>query len=114
MEKIVIVSTTMDVEGCRVVRYLGVVRGVIVRAPTIMQGFWGSMKNMFGGNIGAYGTMCEQARQQAYDLMIAHANQMGANAVIGMRYDSSQVTSGKVSGTEVLCYGTAVILQEKT
>ncbi len=108
-----IISTTMDVEGCKVERYLGVVRGVIVRAPTIMQGFWGSMKNMFGGNIGAYSNMCEQARQQAYDLMIAHAKQLGANAVIGMRYDSSQVSSGNVSGTEVLCYGTAVILQQK-
>ena len=107
-----IVSTTMDIDGCRVMEYRGVVRGLVVRAPTIMQGFWGSLKNLFGGNIGAYGRMCEQARMQAYNLMIQHAKEKGANAVIGMRYDSSQVSSGRVSGTEVLCYGTAVVIQK--
>ena len=71
-------------------------RGVIVRAPTIMQGFRGWFKNLFGGNIGAYGKMCERARELAYNAMLQHAQHVGANAVLGMRYDSSQVSSGRV------------------
>jgi|SRR5579885_3590068 uncharacterized protein YbjQ (UPF0145 family) len=108
-----LVMTTFEVEGCQIMEYRGIVRGVIVRAPTIMQGFWGALKNLFGGNIGSYSLMCEQARKFAYDLMIEHARQVGANAVIGMRYDSSQISAGGVSGTEVLCYGTAVIVDWK-
>jgi uncharacterized protein YbjQ (UPF0145 family) len=109
-----LVITTLEVEGYRIVDYRGIVRGVIVRAPTIMQGFWGRMKNTFGGNIGSYTAMCEQTREMAYDAMVQHAQRSGANAVIGMRYDSSQVTSGAVSGTEVLCYGTAVVLEKRS
>ncbi|MBX3709929.1 MAG: YbjQ family protein [Gammaproteobacteria bacterium] len=107
-----LVITTLEVEGYRIVDYRGIVRGIIVRAPTIMQGFWGTLKNMLGGNIGAYTAMCEQTRQLAYKFMVEHAQAVGANAVIGMRYDSSQVSSGGVSGTEVLCYGTAVVLDK--
>lgn len=106
-----LVVTTLEIEGCRIVDYRGIVRGVIVRAPTIMQGFWGRLKNLFGGNIGSYTDMCEQTRTLAYDAMVQHAMSVGANAVIGMRYDSSQVSSGSVSGTEVLCYGTAVVVE---
>jgi uncharacterized protein YbjQ (UPF0145 family) len=86
------------------------VRGIIVRSPTIMQGFLGGLKNILGGQIGAYAEMCEQARQQAYDLCIQHAKEMGANAILGFRYDASEV-GGKVSATEVLCYGTAVVIE---
>lgn len=104
------VTTTFNFEGYRIVEYKGVVRGIIVRAPTIAQGIVGGLKNIIGGRIGAYTEMCEQARQQAYDLMIQHACEVGANAVIGMRYDASEVVS-KGSATEVLCYGTAVIIK---
>ena len=86
------------------------VRGIIVRAPTIAQGILGGLKNIIGGSIGAYTEMCEQARQQAYDLMLQHAQAMGANAVVGCRYDASEVVS-RGSATEVLCYGTAVVIE---
>jgi uncharacterized protein YbjQ (UPF0145 family) len=78
-----------------------------VRAPTISQGIIGGLKSIIGGNIGAYTEMCEQTRQQAYDLLIDHARSLGANAVVGLRFDASEVAS-KSSATEVLCYGTAV------
>lgn len=104
------VTTTFTFEGFRIVEYKGVVRGIIVRAPTIAQGILGGLKNIIGGNIGAYTEMCEQARGHAYDLMIEHARQVGANAIVGMRYDASEVVS-KGSATEVLCYGTAVLIE---
>ncbi|HKB88889.1 MAG TPA: YbjQ family protein [Opitutaceae bacterium] len=103
------VSTTFTIEGYSIVEYKGIVRGIIVRTPTIAQGFFGGLKSIIGGQIGAYSEMCEQARQQAYDLMLSHARSLGANAVVGMRYDASEVS--KVSATEVLCYGTAVVIQ---
>ena len=83
----------------------------MVRAPTIMQGIMGGLKSIVGGQIGAFTTMCEQARQQAYDAMIDHAAKMGANAIVGIRYDASEVVS-KDAATEVLCYGTAVIIEK--
>jgi uncharacterized protein YbjQ (UPF0145 family) len=104
------VTTTFTIEGYRIARYLGVVRGIIVRAPTISQGFLGGLKSIIGGQIGAYTQMCEQARTQAYDLLIDHAQALGANAIVGLRYDASEVAS-KASATEVLCYGTAVIIE---
>lgn len=107
----IVVSTTFQIEGHRIVRYLGVVRGIIVRAPTITQGIMGGLKSIIGGNIGAYTEMCEQARQQAYDLLIDHARAVGANAIVGLHYDASEI-GGKASGaTEVLCYGTAVVIE---
>lgn len=105
------VTTTFTIQGYRVRQYLGIVRGITVRAPTIAQGFLGGLKSIVGGNIGAYTEMCEQARQQAYELLIDHARALGANAVVGLRYDASEI-SGKTSGaTEVLCYGTAVVIE---
>jgi uncharacterized protein YbjQ (UPF0145 family) len=106
----IIVSTTFDVQGRRIREYKGVVRGITVRAPTITQGILGGLKSIVGGQIGAYTEMCDQARQTAYDLMIEHAQEVGANAVIGMSYDASEVAS-RASATEVLCYGTAVVLE---
>lgn len=106
----VIVSTTFEVQGRRVREYKGVVRGITVRAPTIAQGILGGLKSIIGGQIGAYTEMCEQARQTAYDLMVEHAKQIGANAVLGVAFDASEVAS-KASATEVLCYGTAVVLE---
>lgn len=107
------VTTTFTIEGYRIVQYLGVVRGLIVRAPTISQGIMGGLKSIVGGRIGAYTTMCEQTRQQAYDLLIDHAVALGANAIVGLRFDASEVAS-KVSATEVLCYGTAVVIEPET
>ena len=105
------VTTTFTFEGYRIREYKGLVRGIIVRSPTIVQGIIGGLKNIIGGRIGAYTEMCEQARQQAYDLLIQHATEVGANAVVGFRYDASEVV-GKGSATEVLCYGTAVVIEQ--
>lgn len=104
-----IVSTTFQIEGYTVSQYLGLVRGITVRTPTIGQGILGGLKSIIGGKIGAYIEMCEQARQHAYESMIEHARQLGANAVIGVAYDASDV-GGSQAATEVICYGTAVIL----
>jgi uncharacterized protein YbjQ (UPF0145 family) len=106
------VTTTFTIEGYRIVEYKGLVRGIIVRAPTIAQGIIGGLKNIIGGRIGAYTEMCEQARSQAYDLMLEHALELGANAIVGVSYDASEVVS-KGSATEVLCYGTAVVIQRE-
>jgi uncharacterized protein YbjQ (UPF0145 family) len=106
------VTTTLSFEGYRIKEYKGVVRGIIVRSPTIAQGLMGGLKNLVGGAIGAYTQMCEQTRQQAYDLLLQHASEVGANAVVGMRYDASEVVSSG-SATEVLCYGTAVVLERE-
>ena len=105
-----LVTTTFTIDGFRIKEYKGVARGIIVRSPTIVQGIVGGLKNIIGGRIGAYTEMCEQARQQAFDLLVQHAKEMGANAIIGMRYDASEVVS-KGSATEVLCYGTAVVIE---
>lgn len=108
--KIAVVTTTFNVEGHRIKEYKGIVRGIIVRALTIVQGFLGGLKNLIGGNIGAYTEMCEQARQEAYDRLIQHAVDKGANAILGLHYDASEVVS-KGSATKVLCYGTAVVIE---
>jgi uncharacterized protein YbjQ (UPF0145 family) len=105
------VSTTFSIEGFRITEYKGLVRGIVVRSPTIGQGLLGGLKAIIGGQIGAYAEMCEQARQQAYDRLIQHAQQMRANAVVGVRYESSEVGGRQTSATEVLCYGTAVVIQ---
>ena len=94
----------------RITQDLGVVRGIIVRAPTISQGILGGLKSIIGGQIGAYTEMCEQARQNAYDLLIDHARAIGANAIVGLRYDASEIGGKTGSATEVLCYGTAVVI----
>jgi uncharacterized protein YbjQ (UPF0145 family) len=104
------VTTTFTIEGYRIREYRGVVRGLIVRAPTIAQGLMGGLKSMVGGRIGAYTEMCEQTRQQAYELMIDHAKAVGANAIVGFRYDASEL-GGTSAATEVLCYGTGVVIE---
>lgn len=104
------VTTTFTIEGYRIKEYKGLVRGIIVRAPTISQGLLGGLKNIVGGQIGAYTDMCEQTRQQAYGVCLQHAREVGANAIVGMRYDTSEVVS-QGSATEVLCYGTAVVIE---
>jgi uncharacterized protein YbjQ (UPF0145 family) len=105
------VTTTFTIEGYRIRQYLGIVRGLTVRAPTISQGILGGLKSIIGGQVGAYTEMCEQTRQQAYDLIIDHARALGANAIVGLRYDASEIGGKASSATEVLCYGTAVVIE---
>jgi uncharacterized protein YbjQ (UPF0145 family) len=105
-----LVSTTFDIPGYRITSHKGLVRGIIVRSPTIAQGILGGLKSIIGGRIGAYTEMCEQGRQHAYESMIAHATELGANAIIGVRYDASDL-GANLSATEVLCYGTAVTVE---
>lgn len=104
------VTTTFTIEGYRITAYRGLVRGILVRSPTIAQGILGGLKSIVGGRIGAYTEMCEQTRAQAHERMIEHARQLGANAIVGVRYDASEVVS-QGSATEVLCYGTAVVVE---
>ncbi|HET7789478.1 MAG TPA: YbjQ family protein [Gemmatimonadales bacterium] len=111
IQSAMIVSTTFSIDGRRVREYRGLVRGITVRAPTIGQGILGGLKSIVGGNIGAYGEMCEQAREAAYNLMVDHARQLGANAILGVSYDASDVGGDRSAATEVLCYGTAVVLE---
>ena len=102
------VTTGFDLVGYRVSKNLGVVRGITVRSRSALGNFAGSVQAFFGGNITIYTELCEHARAEAFDLMLQHAEQMGANAVIGMRYDANDVMEGI---TEVLAYGTAVVVQ---
>lgn len=104
-----IVTTSTGLEGYKVVQHLGVVRGLTVRSRSIFGNLAGGIQSLFGGNITIYTSLCEKTRQQAYDLMIAHAAQQGANAVINMRYDANEVMQGI---TEVLAYGTGVVVEK--
>jgi uncharacterized protein YbjQ (UPF0145 family) len=96
-----------DVAGKSIKSYLGVVRGIVVRSPSIAQGVMGGLKQMIGGNIESYAEVCENARQEAFDRMVAHAAELGADAIIAVRYDAAEFAQGV---TEVLAYGTAVKL----
>ena len=102
-----IVTTGNEVSGFTIVKYLAIVRGIIVRTPTIGQSFFGSLKSLGGGNIKEFTDVCEAARHEAYQQMLAHAQELGADAIIGMRYDATEFMQGT---TEVLAYGTAVRL----
>jgi uncharacterized protein YbjQ (UPF0145 family) len=102
------VTTTFDFDGYKIVKHLGVVRGITVRSRSVVGSFGASVQQIFGGNISIYTELCEQARQEAFDLMLQHAGQIGANAVIGMRYDANEISDGVA---EVLAYGTAVVVQ---
>ena len=102
------VSTTNDIAGYRVVRHLGLVRGITVRSRSIVGNFFGGIQTLFGGRISVYANLAEQARQEAFDKMCEHAADGGANAIIGMRYDANDIMDGV---TEVLAYGTAVMVE---
>ena len=103
-----LVATTNELAGHRIVRVLGVARGVTVRSRNIVAGVGAFLQTMKGGNITIYTKLAEQARQEAYDLLVAHATEMGANAIVAMRYDANEINAGV---TEVLAYGTAVIVE---
>ena len=102
-----IVTTGNDVTGHSISTYVGIVRGIVVRSPNIAQGLLGGLKQIVGGNIESYAEVCEGAREEAYERMVRHAQERGADAVIGMRYDATEFAQGV---TEVLAYGTAVKL----
>jgi uncharacterized protein YbjQ (UPF0145 family) len=105
------VTQAFDLPNMRVTRNYGVVRGIIVRSRSVIGQIGAGFQTLFGGNISLYTELCERARRDAYELMIQHAAQLGANGVIGVRYDATEITSGV---TEVLCYGTAVTLERAT
>ena len=102
------VTTAFGFEGQRITKNLGVVRGITVRSRSVLGNAVGGIQAIFGGNITIYTELCEHARAEAFDLMMQHAQQIGANAIIGMRYDANEVMEGI---TEVLAYGTAVVVQ---
>src|SRR5499427_4918630 len=105
-----LVTTAFTLDGYRITRNLGLVRGIIVRSRSIFGTIGAGLQTMVGGNITLLTELCEKTRSQAYDLMMQHASQMGANAIIGVRYDATEVMQGV---TEVLCYGTAVVVEPK-
>ena len=104
------VTTAFTLDGYRIVRNLGLVRGIIVRSRSIVGTIGASLQTLVGGNITLLTNLCEQTREHAFDLMLEHAGELGANAVIGMRYDATEVMQGV---TEVLAYGTAVYVQKE-
>ena len=101
------VTTGFGFEGYRIAAYRGVVRGVTVRSRSVVGSIGASLQTLVGGNISLFTELCERTRNEAFDMMLAHASQIGANAVIGVRYDATEVMQGV---TEVLCYGTAVVV----
>ena len=105
-----VVTTGNDIAGRSIASYLGLVRGIVVRSPNIAQGLLGGLKSIIGGNIESYAQVCESARGEAFERMERHAREMGADAVIALRYDATEFAQGT---TEVLCYGTAVKLAAK-
>jgi len=102
------ISTTNEIVGYRIVRQIGVVRGIIVRSRSVIGNIGASLQTLVGGNITLCTELCEKAREEAFELMMRHAIQRGANAVVGMRYDANEVMQGV---TEVLAYGTAVVVE---
>jgi uncharacterized protein YbjQ (UPF0145 family) len=103
-------TTAFALDGYRVTRNLGIVRGIIVRSRSVFGTLGASLQTLVGGNISLFTELCEKTRNDAFELMLQHATQMGANAVLGIRYDATEVMQGV---TEVLCYGTAVIVEQQ-
>jgi len=101
-------TTSFTLEGYRIVQSLGVVRGVTVRSRSVFGTIGAKLETLFGGHITMLTSMCEQARADAFEILMAHAQRRGANAIVGVRYDAAEIMSGV---TEVLCYGTAVVVE---
>jgi uncharacterized protein YbjQ (UPF0145 family) len=104
-----LITTAFILDGYRITKTLGLVRGITVRSRSIFGNIGAGIQTLFGGNISLYQELCEKARQEAYEIMIYHAQQIGANAIIGMRYDANEISPGV---TEVLAYGTAVTVEK--
>ena len=111
MNNTAMVTTAFGFEGYKVTKNLGIVRGITVRSRSIVGSFGAGIQQIVGGNITIYTELCEQARLEAFELMIKHAQELGANAIIGMRYDANEISDGVA---EVLAYGTAVVVQAET
>jgi len=101
-------TTAFALDGFKIAKNLGVVRGITVRSRSIVGTIGGGLQTLVGGNITLFTTLCEKTRAEAFEMMVAHAQELGANAVLGIRYDATELMSGV---TEVLCYGTAVIVE---
>jgi uncharacterized protein YbjQ (UPF0145 family) len=104
-----LVTTAFSIDGYRIVKNLGVVRGITVRSRSIIGNIGAGFQILFGGNISLLQQLCEHARSEAFQIMMQHAQEVGANAIVGMRYDANEVMSGV---TEVLAYGTAVVIEK--
>lgn len=104
-----LITTAFEIDGYKVVKNLGIIRGITVRSRNVFATIGASFQTLAGGNITLFTQLCEKARSEAFELMVSHAEDIGANAIIGMRYDANEVMSGV---TEVLAYGTAVILEK--
>ena len=107
MIDIQLITTANNLEGYRISKHLGIIRGITVRSRSLLGNIGGGIQSLFGGKLSIYVELCEKTREEAYQLMIQHANEKGANAIINMRYDANEVMEGI---TEVLAYGTAVKL----
>jgi uncharacterized protein YbjQ (UPF0145 family) len=101
-------TTTFELPGFRTTKSHGVVRGIVVRSRSVIGNIGAGIQSLFGGNITLYTDLCERAREDAFNLMLAHAGKVGANAVVGVRYDATEIGTGI---TEVICYGTAVTVE---
>ena len=104
-----LITTANSLDGYRITKHLGIVRGITVRSRSILGNLGGGIQSLFGGKLSIYVELCEKTREEAYQYMIQHANERGANAIINMRYDANEVMSGI---TEVLAYGTAVVVEK--
>jgi uncharacterized protein YbjQ (UPF0145 family) len=102
------ITTSFDLSSRKIVKHLGVVRGIIVRSRSVIGSFAAGLQTLIGGNITIYSDLCERTRSDAFELMVSHAASMGADGIVGVRYDATEIMSGV---TEVLCYGTAVKLE---
>jgi uncharacterized protein YbjQ (UPF0145 family) len=103
-------TTTFEIDGYKVDRNLGIVRGIVVRSRSLFGTIGGMLHTLVGGNITLFTELCEKTRGEAFDMMVKHAEEIGANAVLGIRYDATELMSGV---SEVLCYGTAVVVSRK-
>lgn len=103
-----LVTTGFELEGYTVVKHLGMVRGITVRSRSVIGRIGAGLQQIVGGNITLYTELCEKTRQESYDIMVAHAQALGGNGIIGVRYDATDISEGV---TEVVCYGTAVVVQ---
>jgi uncharacterized protein YbjQ (UPF0145 family) len=103
------VTTALELPGHRIVRNVGIVRGITVRSRSIVGNVFGGVQSLFGGNITIYTTMCERSRKETYEMMCQQAEKNGANAIVAMHYDATELMPGM---TEVLCYGTAVVVEK--
>ena len=104
-----LITTANSLEGYKITKQLGVIKGITVRSRSILGNIGGGLQSLFGGKLSIYVELCEKARDEAYQLMVQHANENGANAIINMRYDANEVMDGI---TEVLAYGTAVVVEK--